>query len=88
MQGWDKLVISVIPYETGRPVAKTPRAVVKNGECHWPDSIIETTRMVFDTRINSYEEKKYRFMVSSVSVYEAHLHATTSSTLSPCFVVS
>lgn len=66
-QGWDKLVISVIPYETGRPVAKTPRAVVKNGECHWPDSIIETTRMVYDTRTNSYEEKKYRFMVSSVS---------------------
>lgn len=72
-------MITVIPYETNRPVAKTPRAVVKNGECHWPDSIIETTRMVYDTRTNSYEEKKYRFMVSSVSFKRINALLTVSS---------
>lgn len=68
LEGWDKLVISVIPIETGRAVAKTPRAVVKNGNCQWPDSIIESTRLVYDLKSKEIEEKKYKFVVSSVSV--------------------
>lgn len=70
MHGWEKLVISVIPYETGRPVAKTSRAVVKNGTCQWPDIIIESTRLLYDTKTKEYEEKKYKFIVSSVSIVE------------------
>lgn len=60
-------MIIVILYEINWFVVKILRVVVKNGECYWLDSIIEIIRMVYDIRINLYEEKKYRFMVLFVS---------------------
>ncbi|KAL2629772.1 hypothetical protein R1flu_014458 [Riccia fluitans] len=65
--GWDKLVVSVIPLETGKVSYKTTRAVTKNGACNWPDNYIETTKLLRDTKTKEYEEKLYKFIVSTGS---------------------
>ncbi|CAL0299795.1 unnamed protein product [Lupinus luteus] len=41
-KGWDKLFVSVICIETGKMIAKSGKALVQNGECHWEDSMLST----------------------------------------------
>ncbi|CAM6053249.1 unnamed protein product [Sphagnum tenellum] len=67
LQGWEKLVISVVSLETWKAVAKTARAVVKNGNCQWQDPIVESTQLQLNQTTNEYEEKFYKFVVSSGS---------------------
>ncbi|BBN08509.1 hypothetical protein MPTK1_4g12160 [Marchantia polymorpha subsp. ruderalis] len=67
LAGWDKLVVSVIPLETRRVSYKTNRAACKNGSCHWTDNVIETTKLLKDTKTHEYEEKPYKFIVSTGS---------------------
>ncbi|CAM6024969.1 unnamed protein product [Sphagnum balticum] len=67
LQGWEKLVISVVSLETRKAVAKTARAVVKNGNCQWQDPIVESTRLQLNQTTNEYEEKFYKLVVSSGS---------------------
>ncbi|KAL3687925.1 hypothetical protein R1sor_014234 [Riccia sorocarpa] len=65
--GWDKLVVSVIPSDTAKVNYKTTRAVTKNGTCNWSDNVIETTKLLRDTKTKEYEEKLYKFVVSTGS---------------------
>ncbi|OAY71397.1 intracellular protein transport protein USO1 [Ananas comosus] len=62
--GWDKLLVSFIPHETGKPIAKTNKANVRNGSCKWSDPIYETTRLLLDTRTKQYDEKLYKLVVA------------------------
>ncbi|KAK9073006.1 hypothetical protein SSX86_007328 [Deinandra increscens subsp. villosa] len=61
--GWDKLFICFIPTESGKIIAKTSKANVRNGTCKWADPIYETTRLLVDTRNKRYDDKLYNLIV-------------------------
>ncbi|XP_042462544.1 myosin heavy chain, cardiac muscle isoform-like isoform X2 [Zingiber officinale] len=63
-QGWDKLVISFIPIDTGKATAKTNKVSVRNGICKWPDPIYETTRLLQHAKTKTYDEKLYKLLVT------------------------
>lgn len=65
--GWEKLFISFIPTETGKAIAKTSKANVKNGSCKWADPIYETTRLLIDSKTKQYDDKLYKLVVGMVS---------------------
>ncbi|KAG6556546.1 hypothetical protein Mapa_001485 [Marchantia paleacea] len=67
LAGWEKLVVSVIPLDTRRVSYKTTRAICKNGNCNWGDNVIETTKLLKDTKTHEYDEKLYKFIVSTGS---------------------
>ncbi|KAL1540528.1 cingulin-like isoform X1 [Salvia divinorum] len=62
--GWEKLFITFIPADTGKPTAKTTKANVRNGSCKWGDPIYETTRLLQDSKSRQYDEKLYKLVVS------------------------
>lgn len=66
--GWDKLFISFIPADSGKAIAKTTKANVRNGTCKWADPIYETTRLLQDIKTKQYDEKLYKFVVSMVVI--------------------
>ncbi|GMI71177.1 hypothetical protein HRI_000787000 [Hibiscus trionum] len=37
-KGWDRLFMSIISMENGKTMAKTSKAVVRNGSCHWTET--------------------------------------------------
>jgi len=41
-KGWNQLFVSIISIETGETIAKSGKALVKNGECDWEDSMLST----------------------------------------------
>lgn len=65
--GWDKLFICLIPIESGKIIAKTSKANVRNGACKWADPIYETTRLLQDARNKRYDDKLYNLIVGMVS---------------------
>ncbi|XP_047978292.1 myosin-10-like [Salvia hispanica] len=62
--GWEKLFITFIPADTGKPTAKTTKANVRNGSCKWGDPIYETTRLLQDSKSKQYDEKLYKLVVA------------------------
>ncbi|XP_071737738.1 uncharacterized protein [Rutidosis leptorrhynchoides] len=61
--GWEKLFVCFIPTESGKIIAKTSKANVRNGTCKWADPIYETTRLVIDSRNKRYDDKLYNLIV-------------------------
>ncbi|KAJ4705033.1 putative Myosin heavy chain-like protein [Melia azedarach] len=41
-KGWDKLFVSITSSETGKTIAKSSKALVRNGTCHWTDNLSES----------------------------------------------
>ncbi|RZB51477.1 hypothetical protein D0Y65_048061, partial [Glycine soja] len=41
-KGRNNLFVSIISIETGETIAKSGKAAVQNGECHWEDSMPST----------------------------------------------
>ncbi|TKY51727.1 Leghemoglobin C2 [Spatholobus suberectus] len=41
-KGWNNLFVSIISIETGETIAKSGKASVQNGECHWEDCMLST----------------------------------------------
>ncbi|XVE76080.1 hypothetical protein DITRI_Ditri12bG0144200 [Diplodiscus trichospermus] len=41
-KGWDRLFMSIISLENGKTIAKTNKAVVRNGTCQWPETFSES----------------------------------------------
>jgi hypothetical protein len=41
-KGWNQLFVSIISIETGETIAKSGKALVKNGECQWEESMLST----------------------------------------------
>ncbi|KAJ8530864.1 hypothetical protein K7X08_023745 [Anisodus acutangulus] len=62
--GWDKLFISFSPADSGKPIAKTTKANVRNGTCKWGDPIYETTRLLQDVKNKQFDEKLYKLVVA------------------------
>ena len=66
-KGWDKIFISAVCVDSGKSIAKTSRAVVRNGTCHWPDSMSEFISFYQDVTTKEIEECQYRFVVLMVN---------------------
>ncbi|MCE3215152.1 hypothetical protein HAX54_001000 [Datura stramonium] len=62
--GWDKLFISFCPADSGKTIAKTTKANVRNGTCKWADPIYETTRLLQDVKNKQFDEKLYKLVVA------------------------
>ncbi|KAM3305495.1 centromere-associated protein E [Capsicum chacoense] len=62
--GWDKLFISFSPADSGKTIAKTTKANVRNGTCKWADPIYETTRLLQDVKTKQFDEKLYKLVVA------------------------
>ncbi|KAK7356425.1 hypothetical protein VNO80_15696 [Phaseolus coccineus] len=41
-KGWNNIFVSIISIETGETIAKSGKASVQNGKCHWEDSMLST----------------------------------------------
>jgi N-terminal C2 in EEIG1 and EHBP1 proteins len=52
--------------DNGKSIAKTSRAIVQNGACHWPDSISEFISFYQDVTTKEIEDCQYRFVVLMV----------------------
>lgn len=77
LSGWDKLVVSLIPLETGKVSARTSRGLVRNGTCQWPDPVIESTKIPQDPSTGKCDEKLYKLLVQMGSLGVGILGETT-----------
>jgi hypothetical protein len=68
--GWDKIFISVVCVDKGKSIAKTSRAVVRNGTCHRLDSMSEFLSFYQDVATKEIEECQYRFVVLMVNDFD------------------
>ncbi|KAK4352423.1 hypothetical protein RND71_027941 [Anisodus tanguticus] len=75
--GWDKLFISFSPADSGKPIAKTTKANVRNGTCKWGDPIYETTRLLQDVKNKQFDEKLYKLVVAMGSSRSSALGEAT-----------
>ncbi|KAI7739653.1 hypothetical protein M8C21_010780 [Ambrosia artemisiifolia] len=75
--GWDKLFVCFIPIESGKIIAKTSKANVRNGACKWADPIYETTRLLVDSRNKRYDDKLYNLIVGMGSSHASILGEAT-----------
>jgi hypothetical protein len=74
--------IQVVHLETGKSVAKTAIAAMKNGNCQWQDPVVESMQLQLDQTTNEYEENFYKLLLLSSSVivdssgllYPHHIH--------------
>nr|XP_043636245.1 golgin subfamily B member 1-like [Erigeron canadensis] len=75
--GWEKLFVCFIPVESGKIIAKTSKANVRNGTCKWADPIYETTRLFIDSRNKRYDDKLYNLIVGMGTSHASILGETT-----------
>ncbi|KAI7736202.1 hypothetical protein M8C21_033530 [Ambrosia artemisiifolia] len=75
--GWDKLFVCFVPIESGKIIAKTSKANVRNGACKWADPIYETTRLLVDSRNKRYDDKLYNLIVGMGSSHASILGEAT-----------
>ncbi|XP_024515865.1 uncharacterized protein LOC9639881, partial [Selaginella moellendorffii] len=61
---WDKLAVSLVSLDSGKVTGKTRKASVRNGQCHWPDAVLETAKLILDMKTHMYDEKLYKFVVA------------------------
>ncbi|KAH7437406.1 hypothetical protein KP509_05G069700 [Ceratopteris richardii] len=66
-QKWDKLVVSLVYLETGKVTSKTGKSPVKNGICHWPDTLLESLYISADDDGNDAPTELYKLVVSTGS---------------------
>lgn len=64
--GYEKLVVSLIPADTGKLEGQTSRVPVRNGICQWNDTVTELVSLAYNERSKAFEPKTYRLLVSTV----------------------
>ncbi|XP_057426416.1 uncharacterized protein LOC130719828 [Lotus japonicus] len=62
-KGWNMLFVSIISIETGETIAKSGKASVQNGQCHWEDSML-TTIWVSDDSLQDKETCLLKLVVA------------------------
>ncbi|KAF7804384.1 golgin subfamily B member 1-like [Senna tora] len=55
-KGWDKLFVSIISKENGKTIAKSSKALVRNGSCQWADIFSQS---ILVSRDNSSKEMEH-----------------------------
>ncbi|KAK9168524.1 hypothetical protein Syun_000664 [Stephania yunnanensis] len=63
-KGWDKLFVSVISVETGKTVTKSGKASVRNGTCHWKETLSESIWLLRDSHSKEMDECLFKLVVS------------------------
>ncbi|XP_076952938.1 uncharacterized protein LOC143626883 [Bidens hawaiensis] len=61
---WDKLLISIISVETGKTIARSNKALVRNGNCLWTESLSESIWISHYDSSKELEEHIFKFVVS------------------------
>nr|XP_043616551.1 COP1-interactive protein 1 [Erigeron canadensis] len=61
------LMVSLIPGDIGKPVAKLDRVPIVDGTCTWEDPIYEMVKLVKNQKTDTYKEKIYYFNVQTGS---------------------
>lgn len=65
-EGWDKLVVSIISVETGKTIAKSGKAIARNGNCQWIEAFSESIWIQPDDASKDAEEYAIKLVVSLV----------------------
>lgn len=65
-KGWDKLFVSIISVETGKTLAKSSKALVRNGSCLWRETLTESVWVAQDHSSKEFEDCSFRFVVAMV----------------------
>ncbi|XP_073042895.1 uncharacterized protein [Primulina eburnea] len=59
----DELMVSLIPADTGKPTAKSYKAVARDGRCLWENPVYETVKFNREPKSGKIHERKYNFVV-------------------------
>ncbi|MCD7450345.1 hypothetical protein HAX54_005547 [Datura stramonium] len=62
-----KLMISLVPADTGKPTVRLGKAAIVEGTCSWENPIYETVKLVRDTKTGKFKQNIYYFAVASGS---------------------
>ncbi|XP_047976467.1 putative uncharacterized protein MYH16 [Salvia hispanica] len=71
-KGWDRLFLSLLSAETGKTIAKLGKALVKNGSCHWSETVTESIYISRYDSSKSYEDCFLKIVVSTGSTRSAN----------------
>ncbi|XP_059646792.1 uncharacterized protein LOC132293361 [Cornus florida] len=63
-KGWDKLFVSIINVETGKTIAKSSKALVRNGICQWAETLSESIWISQDDSSKELEECLFKLVVT------------------------
>ncbi|KAH7511670.1 hypothetical protein JRO89_XSUnG0180100 [Xanthoceras sorbifolium] len=74
-KGWDKLFVSIVAVETGKTIAKSGKALVRNGTCQWTEALSESIWVSDDQE--ELEDCLFKLVVSMGSARSGILGETT-----------
>lgn len=58
----------MISVETGKTVAKLGKGIVRNGNCIWTETLVESVLISKDDFSKELEERLFKFVISMVMV--------------------
>nr|GLL36342.1 putative leucine-rich repeat-containing protein DDB_G0290503 [Ipomoea trifida] len=76
-KGWDRLSLSVVSTGTGKVIAKLGKAMVRAGNCQWPETLLESVWIPRDDSSTEVEEYLYKCVVSMGSARSGILGEAT-----------
>lgn len=57
------MIVALVPVDARKPTARSEKAAVTEGSCHWVNPIYETVKLTKDPKTDKINEKAYRFLV-------------------------
>ncbi|CDP15309.1 unnamed protein product [Coffea canephora] len=63
-KGWDRLFLSMTSVESGKTVARLGKALVRNGNCQWTETLLESVWITKDDSSKEPEECLFKLVVS------------------------
>ncbi|KAI4303506.1 hypothetical protein MLD38_039124 [Melastoma candidum] len=63
----EKLMVSVVPSDVGKPIVRLEKSVVKDGKCRWENTVHETVNFGRESKSGRFTESIYQFIVSQGS---------------------
>ncbi|KAF8042712.1 hypothetical protein BT93_A1137 [Corymbia citriodora subsp. variegata] len=76
-KGWDKLFVSIISVETGKTIAKSSKALVRNGTCQWTETLAESVSVSHDDSSKELEDCLFKLVISMGSARSGILGEAT-----------
>ncbi|KAI6697994.1 hypothetical protein NL676_018113 [Syzygium grande] len=76
-KGWDKLFVSIISVETGKTIAKSSKAVARNGSCQWTETLAESVLVSHDDSSKELEDCLLKLAISMGSARSGILGEAT-----------
>ncbi|KAK9072788.1 hypothetical protein SSX86_009223 [Deinandra increscens subsp. villosa] len=73
----EKLLVSIISIKTGKTVARSNKALVRNGNCQWTETLSESIWISHDDSSKELEEHLFKFVVSMGSARSGILGEAT-----------